>query len=159
MQRADIYFALFWVVVSVALIFEAAKQPIGWGDIGPEAGFIPFYLGIGMGICSVIILAQALWKRYRNLSAEKLIPPGALGSILKVGVSAALTVLATYWLGLYLAGAIYIALYMWRVGTHRWRVTIPVALGFPVLVFLFFEKLMLMPLPKGILEDFLNYFL
>jgi hypothetical protein len=66
-------------------------------------------------------------------------------------------VLATHWLGLYLAGAIYTGAYMRWIGRHSWLAVIVVGLAIPLASFLIFEVWFLVPMPKGPLETYLGY--
>jgi hypothetical protein len=63
----------------------------------------------------------------------------------------------THFVGLYVAGAVYLAAYMRWIGRHSWVVITLVAIGVPVATFLVFEVWFLVPLPKGPLEARLGY--
>ncbi len=77
--------------------------------------------------------------------------------MLKVAVPAAAMVLLTHWLGLYVAGAVYLAGYMRWIGRHSWPLTVALSVGIPVVTFLVFEIWFLVPMPKGPLEAWLGY--
>ena len=55
-------------------------------------------------------------------------------------------------LGIYLSSALLIGYFMVRYGKYRWAITLPVAIGVPLLFFLVFERWFLVPLAKGPLE-------
>ena len=55
-------------------------------------------------------------------------------------------------LGIYVASAIFIALFMKWLGKYAWPMTIGVSVGVPVVFFLLFEVWFKVPLPKGPLE-------
>jgi hypothetical protein len=58
----------------------------------------------------------------------------------------------------YLAAAIFLFFYTRMVGKHSWPIVLLVTVAVPVGIFLLFEKFLLIPLPKGYLEE-LFYFL
>ena len=59
--------------------------------------------------------------------------------------------------GLYLASALYMAVYMRWIGRYSWLPILAVSLAFPVVTFLVFEIWFLVPMPKGPIEAWLGY--
>ena len=59
-------------------------------------------------------------------------------------------------LGIYLASAILIAVFMWWLGKYRWSLAAAIAIGVTIAIYLTFEKWFLVPLPKGPIEDLLG---
>ena len=62
MRQADIVFALCLLVLAGLVAWESLALSIGWGINGPEGGFFPFWLAVGLGLCSLVILGQAVWR-------------------------------------------------------------------------------------------------
>ena len=53
-----------------ALIIKGALEfNVGWGDIGPEAGYFPFRIGILIVLASLVNLVRALLRR-KTLAAD-----------------------------------------------------------------------------------------
>ena len=77
--------------------------------------------------------------------------------MLKVFLPAAAMVVMTQFAGLYVAGAIYMAVYMRWVGRHSWATTVVLPVVFSLVTFVVFERWFLVPLPKGPLETWLGY--
>jgi putative tricarboxylic transport membrane protein len=128
--------------------WESLKLDIGWGLNGPEGGFFPFWLAVGLGICCLVILAQAIWRALPALG-QPLVRPGGWAPILKVAVPATVMVALTEMIGLYLAAALYIGLYMRWIGKHHWLLVLAVSLGVPLASYVIFDKWFLIPMPKG----------
>ena len=61
MRQADIVFALCLLGLAGLVAWESLALNIGWGINGPEGGFFPFWLAVGLGLCSLVILGQAVW--------------------------------------------------------------------------------------------------
>ena len=130
------------------------RAGIGWGDEGPKAGFFPFYIGL-------IIIASAAANLYNLFADGKeygvFATWGQIGKVLSVVVPTAIYVGVIPHIGIYVASAVLIGAFMMWLGKYRWSTAIPVALLVPVLVFVFFERWFLVPLPKGPIEKLLGF--
>jgi hypothetical protein len=159
MRAADLTTAGLFMLLAAVVISDALRVGIGWGEEGPRSGFFPFWLAVLLALFSAAIFAQA-WRRATTkpfATRARLIP------VLKVLVPmTAFVVLIDPpgppdGLGLYVAAALYIGIYMRWVGHHRWPVVVGVAIMVPVVAFIVFERWFLVPMPKGPLEDWLGY--
>jgi putative tricarboxylic transport membrane protein len=148
MRKADIGFAILLLMLAVLVAWESLKLDIGWGLNGPEGGFFPFWLSVGLGVCCVGILAQAAWNTSPALG-QPLVRPGGWVPILKVAVPATAMVALTELIGLYAAAALYIGFYMRWIGKHHWLLVLVVSLGVPLASYVIFDKWFLIPMPKG----------
>jgi len=143
---AALLFLLFGAVVS----WDSYRLGASWGSDGPQAGYFPFYIGAIIIVCSLVTLVQAVL-----MSPTKNIPfvmRGQLKMVTLVMVPTLVYVGLIHWLGIYVASAIYIALFMWWLGKYKWTMIVPVSLGVNVAFFLMFEIWFKVPLPKGPLE-------
>ncbi|HEY3303428.1 MAG TPA: tripartite tricarboxylate transporter TctB family protein [Candidatus Binatia bacterium] len=148
MRKADNACGAVLLVLGGLILWESLKLRIGWGLNGPEAGFFPFWLAVGLVLCSAIILVQAFLNR--SSSADKpFIQEGGLTPVLKVALPAFGMVALTEAFGLYPAAAIYLAFYMRWIGKHRWAATLAVSLALPVASYFVFDRWFLIPMPKG----------
>ncbi len=153
MKRADILTALVLLAGALLVAGEGWRLGFGWGTDGPESGFFPFALGLGLAVCSVVSLVQA-----RAIpSARRFVEAGKLVPVAKVALPAAGMVLLIHVAGLYVSSALYMALYMRWIGRHRWSLVILISLGIPLVTFLVFEEWFLVPMPKGPVEAWLGY--
>jgi hypothetical protein len=133
-------------------IAGSLRVGINWGPEGPKSGFFPFYLGVLIVLASGINLFHAMRVDSRKLFAEW----GQLRQVLSVVVPTAVYVLVIPYSGIYIASAALIGLFMRWLGRYRWALTLAIALGVPVAVYLIFERWFLVPLPKGPIEDWLD---
>ena len=60
-------------------------------------------------------------------------------------------------IGIYVASAVYVALFMWRFGRYPLVRGAIVGVAIAVVLFLMFEVWFLVPLPKGPVESLLGY--
>lgn len=145
--------AIAIMVFGLIVIAGSVKAGINWGAEGPRAGFFPFYIGV------IIVAASGL-----NL-VRALAPAGpsrvfaswtGLRQVLSVVVPTAVYVFVVPRIGIYVASALLIAVFMRWLGHYAWLVVAPIAVGVPAVFFLVFEYWFLVPLPKGPLEDLLG---
>jgi putative tricarboxylic transport membrane protein len=157
MRRADVVCAGVLLAVGIVVVLEGLRLGIGWSTDGPQSGFFVFYLGVAHALACGVIVLQAVLAGDRPLYRKTFVRRDQLASVAKVAVPAALMVFLTYFLGLYVSGALYTAVYMRWIGGHPWRQTVVVSLAIPLVSFLIFEIWFLVPMPKGPLEAYLGY--
>lgn len=157
MRKADVICALVLLALAVVVVVEGWRLGIGWSTDGPQAGFFVFYLGLALGIASVVIVGQAGLQRDAAFYRKPFVLPGQLRPVAKVLVPATAMVFLTHFVGLYVAGALYLAVYMRWIGRHSWAVIAAVSVAIPLATFLIFELWFLVPMPKGPVEAFLGY--
>ena len=145
------------LVIGVVVVFEARRLGAGWTSDGPGAGYFPFYVGLIVCISSVGILFQALFGKARDTGA--FIDQLQFKRVMSVLVPAIAYVLAVVFLGLYVASALYIALFMIVLGKYSTVKSVVVAVVVNALFFMMFEVWFKVPLYKGTLEPlrFLGY--
>lgn len=147
--------ALLLLGLSVLVAWESLKLDIGWGLNGPGGGFFPFWLAAGLGICSVVILAQALWGAVPSLRGP-LMKRDGWEPLLQVTLPAVALVALTEVLGLYLAAALYIGFSMRWMGRHHWLLVVALSIGLPLGSYFIFDKWFLIPMPKGWWGEYLG---
>jgi hypothetical protein len=158
MRKAELWVALAFALLGVIVIADSIRLGFMWGMSGPESGFFPFYLGVGVVVSSGIVFFNA-FARYKKEGAGKpLMPPGALKPILWVLIPSIAMVVITELVGLHLAAALYLVFYMRAVGKIGWVTTIIVGVISPLLLYVTFDKLFLIPLPQGLWGGYLLRF-
>jgi hypothetical protein len=150
-------FALFTCAVGALIIKGALEFNTGWGDIGPEAGYFPFRVGIVIVLASLVNLVWAFIRRKR-LATDTFLTPKQTRNVVAFALPVIALVGVTILLGLYVAMALYLLFMVGLVGRHRMWVTITVAVATPVILFVLFEYVFLTPLLKGPLEHWLGWY-
>jgi hypothetical protein len=150
MRKADIYVALGLMVVGLLVIGDAVRLGFGWGMSGPEAGFFPFYMGLGVVICTFFIVLRAIRIYRKEGPGKPLIKAGGLTPILWVLLPAAGMVLLTELIGLHLSTVLYLIFYMGVIGKTPWPKTVVISILVPLVIYILFDKIFLIPLPEGI---------
>lgn len=160
MRQAEIGVAGVLAVFSLYLMWKSAELPIGWvRGVGPGGGAFPFWLSAIMLVCSALIALRAVLR----LTAESRTPgpfvhPEARRVIAIVAVALTVMIAAIHVVGVYVAVPLFVLFYTAYIGRHRWWLCLSLTAAIPVVTFLFFEKLLLIILPKGITEEFFYLF-
>jgi Tripartite tricarboxylate transporter TctB family len=153
----DAVVAAILLAIGSLVIYESNRLGSGWTSDGPGSGYFPFYIGLIMVISSLGVLYQALLSKSRDTGAFATVKQTQ--QVASVLIPAALYVLATTFLGLYVASAIYIALFMIIMGKYSVLKSVVVGVAVCVYFFLMFEVWFKVPLYKGTLNPtgFLGY--
>jgi len=143
--------------IGAVVVFEARALGAGWQNDGPGPGYFPFYIGLILCIASAGIFYQAMFSKKKDGGA--FVDREQLGRVLSVFIPAIFYVLAIVFVGIYVASAIYIAVFMVVLGKYAaWKAAL---IGFLVSAafFLMFEVWFKVPLYKGSLHPlaFLGY--
>ncbi|MEK6716905.1 MAG: tripartite tricarboxylate transporter TctB family protein [candidate division NC10 bacterium] len=158
MRKAGGICALIMLMIGILVVYEAARLGIfGWSTSGPEPGMYIFLLGMGVSVGSLVVLGQVFVEWRKAVPVKPFIRLGGLKPVLYVAVPAAMMVLLTEFIGLYLAAGLYLAVYTRWIGKHSWITVAAVSILLPLASYFVFDKWFLIPLPKGRLEDFLRF--
>ena len=156
-RTVEIAVALILFIVGAIVVFDSYRLGSKWGSDGPQSGYFPFYIGLLICISSVVTLTQAV--RAKSGAGKPFVFWGPFKRVLTVLLPAVLYVLSVKFVGLYVASAIYIAIFMVWLGKYSWWKGIVVGLIINVIFFLMFEVWFKVPLFKGTLNPlgFLGY--
>jgi putative tricarboxylic transport membrane protein len=153
MRTADVTTALLLAAGGILVLWDSLRIGVGWSTDGPQSGFFPFWLAVALLACcaSVVVQAIGLGDRKPFVTLE------AAPRVLKVLVPAVLFVALIQFIGLYVATALYMGIYMRWIGRHSWLTVAGLSIAVPVVTFLVFDVWFLVPMPKGPLEAWLGY--
>jgi hypothetical protein len=153
----DAVVAVLVLIMGGVVIYGSRKLGSEWGDDGPGAGYFPFYIGVILVISGAGVLYQALAGKEKN--TEVFVDREQLGRVLSVLVPAAIYVAAIQFIGIYVASAVYIALFMVILGKYSWLKSVIIALAVNTVFFMMFEVWFKVPLHKGSFDPlgFLGY--
>ena len=160
MRRAELVTAAVMAAFSIYVMWKSTELPIGWiPEEGPGGGAFPFWLSLGMLVASVLIFART-WRGLtpESQSTAPFIPPSIRPLIYSVVIALTAMIAGIHVVGVYFSVPVFLAYYMRVLGGHGWRITAAVSLSVPVVTFLFFEKALLIILPKGITDELFYIF-
>lgn len=155
-RTMEIIVALVLLALSALVVFDSYRLGSKWGDDGPQSGYFPFYIGLLLGIASLCTLAGVLLKEWRRGDDPESAAPqrqfvgwGQLKLVLQMLVPAVVYVLAVQLFGMYVASAVYIALFMRWLGHYSWMKSAAIAVAVAATIFVLFEIWFKVPLFKG----------
>lgn len=153
----DAAVAVVLLIVGAVVVVEARRLGATWTSDGPGAGYFPFYIGLVICISSLGILYQAVAGK--NKDTGTFVDRQQLRQVLAVLLPACVYVLAIVFLGIYVASAIYITLFMVVLGKYAAWKSVLVGVLVNAVFFMMFEVWFKVPLYKGSLEPlhFLGY--
>ncbi len=156
-HTVDAVVAVVAFLVGAVVVFEARQLGATWTSDGPGSGYFPFYIGLILCIASVGIFYQAVFSKARDGGA--FVDREQLVRVLSVFVPAVFYVLGVVFVGIYVASALYIALFMIFLGKYSVVRSILIGVIVNAFFFLMFEVWFKVPLYKGMLEplSFLGY--
>ncbi|MEP7207989.1 MAG: tripartite tricarboxylate transporter TctB family protein [Casimicrobiaceae bacterium] len=156
-RSVEIAVAIIIFLLGALVVFDSYRLGSKWGSDGPQSGYFPFYIGLLLCISSAVILGQAVRKV--AVESDIFVTWGPLKLVMTVLIPAVVYVLAVQWIGLYIASAIYITVFMVWLGHYSWLRSLVVGFGVNVAFFFMFEVWFKVPLFKGELNPlgFLGY--
>lgn len=158
MRTMDIVVALVLLALGALVVYDSFRLGASWGDDGPQSGYFPFYIGLVLCVSSVATLLQvafAEWKRREQFAGAVaelrglFVAWGPLKQVFAVLLPAAVYVLLVQLIGIYIASALYIALFMVWLGKYTWLRSGAVGLAVSASLYAMFEVWFKVPLYKG----------
>jgi hypothetical protein len=146
----DAVVAVLLFILGSVVVVEARRLGAGWMDDGPGAGYFPFYIGLILCISALGILYQSTVSKKKDTAA--FVDREQLGRVASVFLPAMVYVGAITLLGIYVASAIYIALFMVLLGKYPVVKSLVLGVAVNAFFFMMFEVWFKVPLYKGILE-------
>jgi hypothetical protein len=143
------------LLLGLVVVFDSRRVGAGWADDGPQAGYFPFYVGLILCVASAWTLLRAVFSG--KAGASIFVSRKKLRLVVSVFIPSLIYVVAIYFIGIYVASAIFIGAFMYWHGRFPWTKIIPVSVLVPLSMFLMFEVWFLVPLPKGPLEALVGY--
>jgi len=159
MRKANLWVAVFLFVIGAIVMYDSVRLGFRWDPgFGPGAGYLPFYLSLGVLICTGISIVKQLRQLAKEgiVGDKRLIQEGGLTPILWVLIPSTVMVVLTSIIGLHFAAGIFLLFYMRVVGKIGWLECILVSILFPVGMYVVFDRLFLIPLPDGMLGDYIK---
>lgn len=152
MRLANAIAALCVALLGIVVIFLARQLPYD-AEYGPGPGFLPFWLGVTLVVLSVFLVRDAL-RRPRSTGAGDTgrpaafleIAPGAMAPWLIFLASTVVLAFLFEQLGFALATGLFMLVTMRWVARQGWLATIALTVITPIVLYLGFVKVLLVPL-------------
>ncbi|HEU0150629.1 MAG TPA: tripartite tricarboxylate transporter TctB family protein [Bradyrhizobium sp.] len=149
-RTVDVVVSLALLALAVVLGADNWRTGASWDSTGPQPGYFPFYLSVILGAASLYGIGAAFLSRKE--AAETFVTRAQLRRVLAVFVPTLLFCLATQFLGLYVASFVLTAGFMRWVGKIALWKSLLTAFLFSALMFVTFDLVFDVIMPKGPLE-------
>ena len=146
----DAVASLLLLLLALTLGYDNWRAGAGWESTGPQPGYFPFYLSVILAGASLYGLVAAFLSRKE--ARETFVTQAQLRRVLAVFVPTVLFVLATQFLGLYVASFLLISGFMYFVGKIAWWKSLLTAFIFTAAMFITFDIAFDVIMPNGPLE-------
>ena len=147
---AEIATALATFAFGILVVHGSLEFGIAWSSSGPSVGSFPGIAGLVICVASLVNLARAL--RNRGTTPAPLLTDVQLGRIAAFAGPLVAFVAAAFFLGLYVATALYLAGTMVVQGRYRVWQGLATGLGAALFFYVVLERWFQVPLLKGPLE-------
>jgi putative tricarboxylic transport membrane protein len=151
----DVVVAAILMGVGALVMVNSYELGAGWSSTGPESGYFPFYIGALILLSSTVTLLITLFTK--NPDRTPFVESTRFKRVLQVLIPSFIFAIAIDYIGIYVAGGLFIACFMWWLGKYPLPKVVMVSVLVPLVLFVVFEVWFLVPLPKGPLEAFFGY--
>jgi putative tricarboxylic transport membrane protein len=154
-RTIEIAVSVLLLALALTLGYDNWRTGVGWDSTGPQPGYFPFYLAVILAAASLFGLVKALLSR--ELALESFVTRAQLRRVMAVFVPTLLFCLVTQFLGIYLASFLLISAFMRLVGKIAWWKSLATAFVFSAVMFVTFDIVFDVIMPKGPLEAAFGY--
>jgi putative tricarboxylic transport membrane protein len=154
-RTIEIVVSLLLLALALLLGYDNWRTGIGWDSTGPQPGYFPFYLSVILAAASLYGLIRAALAR--ELALETFVTRAQLRRVMAVFVPTLLFCIVTQLLGIYVASLFLIAGFMRLVGKIAWWKSLLTAFVFSAVMFVTFDIVFDVIMPKGPLEAAFGY--
>jgi hypothetical protein len=154
-RTIEIVVSLLLLALAATLGYDNWRTGIGWDSTGPQPGYFPFYLAVILAAASLFGLVKASLSR--ELALETFVTRAQLRRVMAVFVPTLLFCVVTQFLGIYVASLLLISGFMRLVGRIAWWKSLLTAFVFTAIMFVTFDIVFDVIMPKGPLEAAFGY--
>lgn len=156
-NKVDAVVAVLIFLLGAVVVFSSLELGASWASDGPESGYFPFYIGLILCISGIAVFCQSLFGKNKN--TETFVDKESFGRVLQVLIPAIIYVAVLQLIGIYVASALFISLFMVILGKFSWFKSAIIGISINALFFMMFEVWFRVPLHKGVFNPlfFLGY--
>jgi hypothetical protein len=160
MKRAEQILGAVLLLFAIYIGYESTLIETGASSTnsGIGAGFLPFWLSVGLGISSAVLLGRAVVLPADRFAPAFFIDRSGWMRVIWVFAGYLLAVLVMKPLGMIVSLAILMVTTMPAFGSRSWKVIALAAIITPVCVYVVFGLWLKVDLPMGILENVLSIY-
>jgi putative tricarboxylic transport membrane protein len=147
---------LLIALLGILVVVDSHRVGAAWAEDGPQSGYFPNGIGWILVACGAWVIFQQI-RRWRQDATKVFVTYADFKPVLAMFLPTVAYVTLIWFIGIYVASAIFIAGFMTIQGKYKWFPTLCVSVGVPLAIFVLFEIWFLVPLPKGPIENMLGF--
>jgi len=161
-RTVEIIVTLLFLAFGGTVVFDSYRLGASWGSDGPQSGYFPFYIGLLICLAAAVTLAEVFIADMRAREGgfsgavaklrDEFVSRTALRQVLSVLLPALVYVLFVQLIGIYVASAVYIAVFMVWLGKYSALKSATVGIAVAASTFVLFEVWFKVPLYKGMVD-------
>jgi putative tricarboxylic transport membrane protein len=151
----DMVVAAILMAVGAVVMVSSYKLGAGWSPTGPESGYFSFYIGLLIVFSSTVTLLITLFTKRPDRTP--FVEGQQFQRVLQVLIPSFIFAIAIDYIGIYVAGGLFIGCFMWWLGKYSLPKVVIASVLVPLVLFVVFEMWFLVPLPKGPVEALFGY--
>ena len=149
-RMADMVTSVLLAAFAALMAFDNWRTGMAWSFDGPQAGYLPFYLSVILGSASLYGLVAAYLSKAE--AKTPFVTRDQLRRVLQVFLPTLVFIIATQWLGIYVASFLLVAGFMRYIGRITWWKCVVTSFVFTAAMFVTFDIAFDVIMPKGPLE-------
>jgi len=160
MKRAEQVLGLVLLLLAIYLAYECTQIDAGasGASSGMGAGFMPFWLSVGLGISAAALLLRAVVLPAVRFEPAFFTGHSATMRVICILAGYLVAVVALKPLGMLISLAIVMATTMPVFGSRSWKAITLASIATPLFVYLVFGRWLHVDLPMGILENIISIY-
>ena len=158
MKRAEQILGAVLLLFAIYIGYESTQIETGAGFGRMSAGFIPFWMSVGLGIVSAAMLVQSVVLHSDRFAPAFFSKKAARMRVIWVLTGYLVAVAVMKPLGMLISLAIVMAITMPAFGARSWKMIAFTSIATPVCVYIVFGHWLKVDLPMGILENVLSIY-
>lgn len=148
MKKADLITGIVLLILSGYVIYEATMMPPS-GTFGPGSGFFPFWLGIILAVLALILMVGAALRTQGEEDAHPFPAWSTMAIVGKILGGLILFAVLMETVGFTVNTLLFVTYLMKVVQKERWSQTIVIAVATTACLFIVFQLLLGITLPKN----------
>ncbi|HEX7386717.1 MAG TPA: tripartite tricarboxylate transporter TctB family protein [Castellaniella sp.] len=154
-SRVDQLVAIGFVLLGLAVAWSSYKLGCGWTEEGMQSGYFPFRVGLLMAIVGLGLFWRLALRRPKD--TEQFTDISGVKRIAKVLIPTIIYVSLIKVIGIYESSLPFILYFILVIGKQPIRKALLISVISVVSVFVLFEIVFSIPLPKGYIEHLMGY--
>ena len=148
-KKGELIVAGLFILISAIVIGDTLRMGAGWTEYGPDAGFVPFWEGVGMLVSAILIFIAGLGMKAGDFFVSK----EGFWEVIRITFTSIVLTIGIVFMGVYISTFFYSIWFARWLGKHRWVSCVLFAVIMTLAIFFGMEKGLKITLPKSLFYE------